>query len=207
MIPFRVVEPTQRDINKLHQLRSMGASGHVRRRVLDFMNDLNESGKEVGGINWSGRSDDSMDDLLNNSFSEVSNKNGDKMRNIWISEKENDDDVLSNLIRSKKEEQRQQQQQQQQEKEMDIPTAVVRSSSTAVDRKEKGLDQDEALRKEHDFSVSSSQQSRPLGRKAIMRDRVLSIDTNNNHHDDHLHSSSSLGAPKEAISPIRTRNR
>ena len=202
VIPFRVVEPTQRDINKLHQLRSMGASGHVRRRVLDFMNDINESGKEVSGINWSGRSDDSMDDLLNSS-SEVFNKNGDKMRNIWISEKENDvdqDDVLSNLIRSRKQEQRQQQQ----EKEGDIPT-VVRSSSSAVDKKDRELDHDEPQSNEQE--QSTSHHSRPMGRKAIVRDRMMSIDTNNHNHNDHPNASSTLGAPKEAVSPIRMRNR
>ena len=187
-IPFRVVEPTQRDINKLHQLRSLGASGHVRRRVLDFMTDLNESGKDAGGMDWSGKSNDSMDDILN-SATETFTKGGDKKRSIWVSEKnDSDDDVLSNLIKSRQQELKQQQE------ERGMSTAVQKSSSAAGGRKNRELDQDEPQQREEEPST---------GRKATVRNKIMSIDTDNHNPK----SSSTLAAPKEAVSPIRMRNR
>jgi len=36
-VPFRVVEPTQADLDKLHELRLAGAVGHVRRRESAFL--------------------------------------------------------------------------------------------------------------------------------------------------------------------------
>ena len=193
VIPFRVVEPTQADINKLHQLRSTGASGHVRRRVLDFMT---ECGKVSDGNHWSGKSYDSNDSEHMNevlrSAAEAFTKEGDKKRSIWISEKDgdSDQDELTNLIKSR-------QQELKQEEEARGMSTAARSSSGGGGGGGGGEREVEQHEPFLPTSQRSSQRSRPTG-------KALSIDTDNNHNNN-PNSSSTLTAPKEAVSPVRTR--